>query len=341
MISSEKKFILTVIVLLCFFLGFYLFLFSLRTGANVKAEWWLKNVYDYKDYIAARTKSPKIIILSGSNAMFGIDSYIISSITGYPVVNLALHGGLDIQFLLFELEDHLGPDDIVIMPLEDAYYTRNELSQMFTNNMLAWGEDIYLKRITAFEYLNFFLSSPSSNAFKMLLKNDQSTKFLERQEAIYKIENLLKTEGARWRGYTFLSLNQYGDIISENKITAELKKRSDEEGYLYYDVSNVSNRFLTYYRKIEKLAKDRQARLILTWSVMMKNRLFDLSNKETQMKIKDFQSILNRNSIRIYCDPKSFQFDIDSFFNTKFHLNSQGTSIRSKKLADCINQTLQ
>jgi hypothetical protein len=40
------------------------------------------------------------------------------------------------------------------------------------------------------------------------------------------------------------------------------------------------------------------------------------------------------------CDPESFQYDLEMFFDTNYHLNSKGASVRSENLALCINQTL-
>lgn len=340
MTISAKKFLFLILFSLCIFFCFYWFLFSHRIGANVKAEWWLKNVYDYKDNIANQSKSPKIIIISGSNSLFGVDSSIISKLTGYPVVNLAGHAGLDISFLFLKLEEHLRGGDIVVMPLESVYFERQKLTDWFTNNMLSWGKDDYLSKISTLSMLNFFTSVPSSNILLGLFNRNQPTPIVDDDEAISTVENLIKTEGVAWRGYTYLSLDQHGDIMSGEEVTEKVKKES-KNGYSYYMKPGISDRFLTYYTKIEKLTKDRQAKLILTWSVMMKNKSFNLSNEETKKQINKFLFDLDEKSIRLYCDPALFQYDVDFFFDTEFHLNRRGTQMRSQNLGYCINQTLK
>ncbi|HPG73671.1 MAG TPA: hypothetical protein PLM49_05215, partial [Bacteroidales bacterium] len=50
-------------------------------------------------------KSPKIIFAGGSNLPFGIDSKMIQDSLHTPVVNLGLHAGLGLDFMLNELQN--------------------------------------------------------------------------------------------------------------------------------------------------------------------------------------------------------------------------------------------
>ena len=92
--------------------------FKYQLGAHVEAEWWLKNVYSYKEYVAESSNSPRVIIISGSNALIGIDSARIEKIVGRDVVNLALHAGLSLYFHSLQVEEHAGYGDTVVLPLE-------------------------------------------------------------------------------------------------------------------------------------------------------------------------------------------------------------------------------
>jgi hypothetical protein len=122
---SPKTYLALVAFLIMVLGNYYYYCFTSQLGGGVKAEWWLKDVYSYKDHVAARMPSPKIIIISGSNGLFGMDSGIISTRTGYPVVNLAGHAALDLEFFYVKLKEHIGEGDIVVMPLEFAFLQRN------------------------------------------------------------------------------------------------------------------------------------------------------------------------------------------------------------------------
>ena len=69
-----------------------LYVFSL--GGYERAEHWLSDVYFAKEYRAAHIVEPKVIIVSGSNSLFGFDSKTLENLIGKPVVNLAGHAAL-------------------------------------------------------------------------------------------------------------------------------------------------------------------------------------------------------------------------------------------------------
>ncbi|EFT9980806.1 hypothetical protein HU879_004401, partial [Salmonella enterica] len=118
----------------------YYGIFKYQMGRSVTAEWWVVNVQDKKEQISNDKKSNRIIFLAGSNGLFGLNSHVISNITGKNAINLAMHASLDISYYRMLLEKNIKDGDIVILPLEYEYYFRqNAYSEWFINNMLAWG----------------------------------------------------------------------------------------------------------------------------------------------------------------------------------------------------------
>ena len=63
----------------------------------------------------------KIVFLSGSNTLHGLDSKYASEKTGLPVLNYGLHAAFDIY--MFEMgKQILNSGDIVVLPLEFASF---------------------------------------------------------------------------------------------------------------------------------------------------------------------------------------------------------------------------
>jgi hypothetical protein len=62
-----------------------------------------------------RIPPPRIILAGGSNLAFGIDSQEIEKQIGLPVINMGLHAGLGIRFILNDLEPFVGQGDVVIL----------------------------------------------------------------------------------------------------------------------------------------------------------------------------------------------------------------------------------
>ncbi|WP_291906390.1 hypothetical protein [Chitinophaga sp. CB10] len=63
-------------------------------------------------------KGPRLIFAGGSNMAFGLDSRAVEVATQMPVVNLALHGGLGLDFILEELKDVTRGGDVVVLSPE-------------------------------------------------------------------------------------------------------------------------------------------------------------------------------------------------------------------------------
>lgn len=222
----------------------------------MKASWWLKNAFDYKDHVASHINAPKIIIISGSNALFGIDSSIVEDETGFQVVNLAGNADLDITFLFIKLKEHMRKGDIVVMPLEFQYFQQEKINYWFANNMLAWGKDDYLDQIGFLELFLFITSVPKSRIYNGVLHQDGESPILEEQRAISNLEDLLNRKGTAWRGYSYLSLNRYGDMVSGEEVNKNMIRDSNK-GFHYYGGWDLSERFFKYYKQIEQLVEDR------------------------------------------------------------------------------------
>ncbi len=256
---GPRNYLVTVAAIVLGLAVIYYGFFSYQLGADVEAEWWVKNLYSYKDHVAARTESPKILIVSGSNSLFGLDSGILSDRTGMPVVNLTGHAAMDMEFYYVKLRKHMGTGDIVVMPLEFVYLQRLKVSDWFVNNMLAWGEEDYLQELDLISFLKFLVAVPKARVYEGLLHVRGTNPILSSAEVIEEVERTLSEEGAGWRGYTHRSLNGHGDIVSGDEIT-ELFRKSSEKGFFYYGGWEISDRFSRMFSKIEKLVDDHEGK---------------------------------------------------------------------------------
>lgn len=67
--------------------------------------------------------SPKVIIIGGSNAAFGMDSERLRRALCRPVVNMSIHASLGFKFMVEEVKGELGAGDLVIAALEHSGYS--------------------------------------------------------------------------------------------------------------------------------------------------------------------------------------------------------------------------
>jgi hypothetical protein len=64
------------------------------------------------------TPSPRVVLVGGSNLAMGIDSPALEHALGRPVVNLGLHGGFGMEFMLREAETACGVGDVIVLSIE-------------------------------------------------------------------------------------------------------------------------------------------------------------------------------------------------------------------------------
>ena len=98
-----RKFIISFLIgwVSAFAIWLFLVLFYIpkqEVGLYQGGEPWLYDVLRCKLDIAKNTPSPKIIILAGSNAFWGMKCGLIEKELGKPIVNMSFHGGFSIDF---------------------------------------------------------------------------------------------------------------------------------------------------------------------------------------------------------------------------------------------------
>ncbi|MFL5729273.1 MAG: hypothetical protein ACJ75J_07275, partial [Cytophagaceae bacterium] len=81
---------------------------------------------DYMEVIARKhqrlktVKSPRIILVGGSNVAFGIDSKKMEEELHMPVLNMGIHAGLGLTFMLNEIKPDIQKNDVIVISPE--YY---------------------------------------------------------------------------------------------------------------------------------------------------------------------------------------------------------------------------
>jgi|GEM_PF-5769351 len=110
------------------------------------------------------TKGQKIVVVGGSNATFGIDTETMEDKLKIPVVNMAVHGGLSVKYMMEQVKPYLREGDVLIMSREPDglagdhrwnYMVGTEVSLMPTYNfseieVLLSDRNLFETSITAF-----------------------------------------------------------------------------------------------------------------------------------------------------------------------------------------------
>lgn len=93
-----------------------------QLGVPTPSSRWVFDANQHKIAAANALSGPRVLVVAGSNAMFGIDSAQLETFWKRPVVNLAVNAGLGLPYILDLSRRVARPGDVILMPMEYALY---------------------------------------------------------------------------------------------------------------------------------------------------------------------------------------------------------------------------
>ncbi|MET0743405.1 MAG: hypothetical protein ABWY78_08560 [Microvirga sp.] len=87
---------------------------------------WAAWAFRKKRDLIEREGSGRVVIVSGSNGLFGISAAELTRLTAHDTINAATHAGLPFELFDEELLRRLRPGDIALLPLESSLYLRQD-----------------------------------------------------------------------------------------------------------------------------------------------------------------------------------------------------------------------
>lgn len=317
-------------------------LFQYSMNAPGIASWWLKDVFVKKEQISNETKGKRIVILSGSNGLFGFDGELINKETSMPVVNLAMHASLDMNFYEWVVERNVRKGDIVIIPAELNYYMlKDAYNSWFIDNVMAWGSD-YLKWVSPAQYLKFMshveLKKITSGALSNWYINNGSSYKSKLHDEI-EIKSY-KYDGS-FHEYDFRSVDNYGDILAPNENKRDAlplinDPDKNKAGLFYMKHADVTSYGINSVSSLVKKVESVGATAVLTWPSTMRTRYFNKDDAQSVDWINKIKTSMSREGIEMACSPWSVNLEPTLFYDTAYHLNQAGAEKRTKAVLDCL-----
>jgi len=302
---------------------------------NVLFILFVKKIYAFKnnDYLSSmiakhktleNMKSKKIIFIGGSNLAFSQDSCSISKSAKKPVINMGLHGGLGLNYMMEEIKDNTNKGDTVIIVPEydnffDVYDGDITLAMLIMDH---YPQGIrYLnspKQYSTFpQYLISFLQTNAAQFKDILagkiagvLKHDYPVK---KEDPIYKKD----------------AFNECGDLVSH------LDKKStyqDNPNDIFKERSNPNfdeKSFGGIYN-FAAYMHNKGVRVILTFPTIPKDQYdkYQPFFEELGDRIKKIKNITIPN------DPSYYVMGDEMFYDSNYHLNKDGRERRTELVID-------
>ncbi len=97
------------------------------------------NILSVKYETLTKTESPKIIIISGSSAAFGLDGNKLADMTGINVANTAIHAGIGALYETELSKANINEGDIVLLGYEWGWVTDENYMNSFGTVLIMIG----------------------------------------------------------------------------------------------------------------------------------------------------------------------------------------------------------
>ncbi|MGN0015490.1 MAG: hypothetical protein ACI37T_08750 [Candidatus Gastranaerophilaceae bacterium] len=249
----------------------------------------------------------KILIFSGSNTLYGVNTKYIHQKTGLPVVNYGIHAGLE-DYIFEEAKKIMKSGDTVIMPLEYSLYKeRNStIPSQLAEYLVVYGRD-YLNDVTLIQKLglSFYLA-------KLIITYH-------------------KLDAAPIDEKTLTQTNEFGDFITNEGCLQNIK----EDKKFIVVSQNIPQKYDNFplYDFIT-FCKKNNVRLIATTPFNYHKEQFSQKEYEAFNIIKNFYL---QNGVEFFGNiDSSSVFDSKYVYDYGYHANAEGQKLRSDKFIQII-----
>lgn len=319
-ISNKKGFVLIkklVAILLLSGLVFSAITFAILSGPATFSDTYQSVIYRKYEQLK-NTEGPRIIIVGGSNAGFGIDSEYVSQKVGMPVVNMGLHAGFGPLFNTNIVKNHIQEGDIILLAHEYGL-SSTALEKLGDLDLIMAGID---------NHPEIYLDLPLKN-YPEILGNLFS--FAE-----YKASKKESATGV----YSSASFDEKGNMILPRAsfIIQNYAEKTDVYGQIKGNQLLPTDDNFEYLNNFRKFAEKKGASVYFVAPVLLKDAYVG-----TEQQLLDYKEGLEeRTEIPYISDPNDYLFPSDYMFDTIYHCNEKGEQKRSELLAnDILNNILK
>jgi len=265
-----------------------------------------------------KTESPKIIVIGGSSAAFGLRSDLLEKETGMPAVNFGLYASLGTKLMLDLAKHAVKEGDIVIIaPEQDAQTLSN-----YFNPDSTWrafdGHPEYLAKLGKSELAEMagaYLSFVSDKYGYMLKKSKPAVSGV----------------------YTASSFNEYGDISYERP-SNNMVGGYDANTPISFEKEVISVDFIDYLNAFASFARSKKASVYYGFCPMNRAALEEGCTAENISVY--FNYLLEKLDFPVIGNPEAHLMESGWFYDSNFHMNDAGAVAYTLLLAREIKLAL-
>lgn len=262
------------------------------------------------------TPAPRVILVGGSNLMFGVDSAVLEDALGLPVVNMGVFGGLGLLAPLDVILPHVRPGDTVVLVPE---------YEMLFTGLAPFAKDYYrwFLAVDPRAAWRFYYSRQKPQVlladFLMLMRDKLGALFV----IPFKGNHSLAGNG--YLRYEQV-VNRFGDGSEEIRPAApdQLAGRNN-----VYRADAFKPEIVAQLNDVTARFKARGVRVLLTFGV------FPESEYTLNQKIIDATAgqLRDDGTFQVVGSPRDFLYPYSEFSDSVNHLRPAARTLRTQRLA--------
>ncbi len=309
-------------------LAVYAGIFSASLGRlNSDAAAFVGGWYRHKEEIAGSLPSPRLLIVGGSNVLYGITARRIEEATGLPTVNFGTHGALSLDYLLEKTRAVARPGDIVLLVPEYELYVQNDVNTVFSDYVLG-ADPGYLWKLPVRSFAQWVLSASWGRTMERLLGSERRRDELGKRVNA-ELESKFNDRGDRISNFEA----QQGDFNRENVAALTPLSSIEGEEWLYRGPAwDVIARFVDWCRAndVEVLAS-------------FPNTIeFDEYDRE---KLERLTGAITggyaESDVPVLGSAEEFMYPSEDFFDSIYHLDREASRVRTDRMIDLLEPYVQ
>jgi len=278
--------------------------------------------YDVKEAaMASHPDGGRLVLIGGSSGLYGVRTADVETALGVPSVNFSVHAGLPLRYLLDRAKRHLRPGDLVVLAPEYEYYHPSFETDIYVDFVL--GEDPgFLNVISRSEKFRWLMGAQSDSLLNGVKRWIPSS--IDYAETV--------------RKHSREKLNTHGDIAVndlKDRPAARAKALNAVEDLVSFRAS------LTYsaeaWSELEaflKWCQEHQVSLLVAFPPTVQFAVYD--TPEVKARFAELVAKWKSLGVTVAGDPASAMYPKSSFYDTVYHLNSDGMSENTRRFIDLI-----
>ena len=256
-------------------------------------------------------EEPKIVIVSGSSAAFGLDSKLLEDTLGMPVVNFGLYASIGTKAMMDISRKAINKGDIIVLAPE---MDKQLLSLYFGADSL-WqacdGHFGLLARLSREDLPTMFGTYWKFAASKFRYSRGEP----------------LDPVGV----YAKSSFNEYGDIAYPDRKYNTMPLGYDPEHIIDFSTDIVSADFIDYVNEYIAYAKKRGATVYFGFAPMNQSALREGTELED---VEAFEAFLSEKlDAPLLGSANGYIYREGYFYDSNFHMNETGVILHTRRLA--------